>query len=126
MRTTAFPYIQAREIDYFAQAAAILESIVPNARHALGYGDGDEAAATIESRACNARYTLGDDCRGATYYQGIAACFNDCIAAIARIIFRIPLCHYYGGEVAAIIVFASCFVSVICVLNDRKVITLIL
>ena len=60
MRTTAFPYIQIREIDYPMQAAATRESIVPNARHTLGYGDGGEAAATTESRVSNARHALGE------------------------------------------------------------------
>ena len=45
MRTTAFPYIQIREINYPMQTAATTESPFPNARHALGDGDGGEAAA---------------------------------------------------------------------------------
>lgn len=49
MRTTAFPYTQIREIDYPMQTAAIIESFASNARHALGDGDGGEAAAIIVS-----------------------------------------------------------------------------
>lgn len=67
MRTTAFPYTQIREIDYPMQTAAIIESFASNARHALGDGD--------------------------------------------------------GGEAAAIIVFANYFISVICKLNGRKVVS---
>ena len=67
MEDTAFPYIQIREIDYYAQAAATIESRASNARHALGDGD--------------------------------------------------------GGEAAAIIVFANYFISVICKLNGRKVVS---
>ena len=59
MRTTAFPYIQAREIDYLAQAAATIESRTSNARHTLGDGDGGEAAATFESIVSNARHAFG-------------------------------------------------------------------
>ena len=42
------------------EAAAIIESIASNARHALGDGDGGEAAATTEGIISNARHALGD------------------------------------------------------------------
>ena len=42
------------------EAAAITESIAPNARHALGDGDGGEAAATPESFVSNTRQALGE------------------------------------------------------------------
>ena len=37
-----------------------IESGPSNVRHALGDGDGGEAAAILESRVSNARHTLGD------------------------------------------------------------------
>ena len=40
------------------EAAASLESIVPNAGHALGDGDGGEAAAIRESIVSNARHAI--------------------------------------------------------------------
>ena len=41
------------------QAAAIRESILSDARHALGNGDGGQAAATLESFFSNARHSIG-------------------------------------------------------------------
>ena len=58
------------------EAAAIIESIVSNARHALGDGDGGEAVAIIESMVSNARHAIGltiiGDCRG---YSNCSAVF---------------------------------------------------
>ena len=112
MRTTAFPYIQAREIDYFAQAAATLESIVINARHTLGNGDGGEAAAISESRVPNARHALGDG------DGGEAAATRESRASNARH----ALGDGDGGEAAATSVFATHSVSVCFNQNGRKVI----
>ena len=60
MGVTAFAYIQIREIDYFAQAATIIESRASNARHALGDVDGGEAAAIIESITLYGSYGIGN------------------------------------------------------------------
>ena len=43
-----------------SEAAAIIESLVSNACHTLGDGDGFEATAIIESLVSNACHTLGD------------------------------------------------------------------
>ena len=43
------------------QAATIIESIVANARHAVGDGDGGQAAAATESQTSNIRYAVGDN-----------------------------------------------------------------
>ena len=45
---------------YTREAAAIIESLIPNPCHALGDVNGSEAAAIIESTVSNARHALGD------------------------------------------------------------------
>ena len=58
--------IQLRIVNDGFKVVAILESILSNARHALGDGDGGEVIATTESTASNARHALGDNGGGAT------------------------------------------------------------
>ena len=121
MRTTAFPYIQAREIDYFAQAAATLESIVINARHTLGNGDGGEAAAILESIGANANcpfFYFYARVRGhcsfifiknlAYIYYPIGLIVIPCCAIESRVSnTRHALGNGDGGEAAATDVFAT-------------------
>ena len=64
------------------ETTATIESIVSNARHALGYVDGGEATVVTESIVSNARHSLGDNGGRATLNQGVAACLYDGIASV--------------------------------------------
>ena len=77
------------------------KSRVSNTRHTRWDGDGGEAAAIIESRVSNRSHIRGNDRRGTTNNQCVAACFNNSIAVITRIIFCIFFCYYHGSEAVA-------------------------
>ena len=70
---------------HLIKPTATIERIASNTSHALGEGDGGEAAAIIERIASNARYTIGD-CN-TCYATDTFKCTLTYLVAFALIIF---------------------------------------
>ena len=85
------PRFDAADI-HCGEAAAISESMVSNALHALGDVDGGEAAATFESIVSNARHALGDG------DGGEAAATPESFASNARHAIRYAVVGDGGGD----------------------------
>ena len=98
------------------QAAAARESAIIDGCHAVGDGDGCQSAAAIESKTADACHAVGDG--------------DGCQAAAARESVIIDGCHAVGDgdgcQAAAAIVFATHCVPARFGLNGRKVIAWIL
>ena len=73
-----------------------------NCCHARGDGDVGEAAATRESIVSNARHALGDNGSGASCNKGITVRFYNGIAPTTRVIDCVFLSYSNGGKAAAI------------------------
>ena len=118
----------------FFQTCAFSECTIFNARHAVGDGDGGKARAIRERTFSNARHTVadGDGGKARAFRERIIsnAChtIGDGYGGEARTTrerrksnARHTVADGDGGKARAMIVFVYCFISIIYVLNGRKV-----
>ena len=112
--------LKIKNIDDFrldgCQAAATRESITADVRHTVGDGDGCQAAAVPESTIADARHTVWDGDGGQAAAARESRIADSCQATGDG----------DGGQTTTAVVFASRFISTICVLNGRKVMPRIL
>ena len=98
---------------YGGHAAATIKGIVADAGHVVWNNYGGQTAAVIEGIVADAGHVFRDSDGGQT-----AAALKGIVADAGHVVW-----NNYGVQTAATCVFANYFISVICKLNGRKVVT---